>query len=345
MERVRADEVYYHHKHGLWLRDGAPFSGITESKWDEVNVRAEFRDGVKLRSRGWLASGTLVFDYHYLGELLHGPRREWHGNGQLAEDGECEYGIVIWSERRDERGTLVEAYRLEESHSDYQKLQLRRSRYGAGRRVPTRSDDKEPVRWVAVPGVADYSLPVPTHLAGWLEPHRLIDIEIEGTLRCPCGGEGFGLHYTTQEDCREDGLEPSAPPRDYGDSYFRPRPRKVEVGGASFFRVVAVCADCRRECVLYDEDFHGRGFRYHKPAQAARPRPPLWAWCCRECGFATHAVEVQINLTPRENYFETNWVERDGPERWPDAFDWFRLGIRCCRCWWRDREWMGVEGK
>jgi hypothetical protein len=186
---------------------------------------------------------------------------------------------------------------------------------------------------------------MPTHLAGWVEPYWRCDIEVEGTIRCPCGGEGVELHYTTSDDDREDGREASAPPADPSAYRFLPRPEEVQVGGESYCRVVAVCADCRRECVLYDQDFHGRGFRYPNPANAARPRPPLWAWRCRDCGFAAHAVEVNVLITPRDNYFGTSEEKRHGPERWPDAFDYFQLRIRCCRCWWEDRGWLGFEGK
>ena len=41
----------------------------------------------------------------------------------------------------------------------------------------------------------------------------------------------------------------------------------------------------------------------------------------------------------------TSEEKRHGPERWPDAFDYFQLRIRCCRCWWEDRGWLGFEGK
>src|SRR5262249_9582479 len=158
-------------------------------------------------------------------------------------------------------------------------------------------------------------------------------------VRCPCGADGVELHYTTEDDCREDGLEPAAPPADEDSYRFGPQP--VKLAGERFFIVKVVCPSCRRECVLYDEDFHGQGFRYHNPAKAARPRPQLWRWRCHDCGSYPHAVEVQINLTPPENYFETSLAERYGPDCYPDAFDWFQLGVRCSRCWHQKPAWMG----
>jgi hypothetical protein len=344
MEQVPASEVYYHHKPGRWLRDGSPFTGVRHSVLFEGMIRGEgeYRDGVKRRLRGWLTSGPPAYDYHFFGELPHGPRREWHENGRLSEEAEYEYGVAVWWKRWNAEGTLIEEGRLQEAHPDHATLVRRRQRYADGR-VPTAADDKEPVRWVAVPRPADFSVPVPSHLKGWLIPYARIEIEILGTVRCPCGADGVELHYTTEDDCREDGLEPALPPAD--EEAFRFSPKRVQLGGESFFIVKAVCPSCRQECALYDEDFHGRGFRYPDPAKAARPRPPLWRWWCGDCGFSHHAVELQINLTPPENYFETSWAERYGPDRYADAFDWLQMGIRCCRCWKQESVWMGAEGK
>ncbi|SEM25163.1 hypothetical protein SAMN05660976_04605 [Nonomuraea pusilla] len=61
---------------------------------------------------------------------LHGRAREWHRNGQLAEDGEYEYGITLWAKQWDENGVLEEDYTLTESESDHRTLLHFRALHG-----------------------------------------------------------------------------------------------------------------------------------------------------------------------------------------------------------------------
>jgi antitoxin component YwqK of YwqJK toxin-antitoxin module len=62
--------------------------------------------------------------------LLHGRARRWHENGQLAEDGEYEHGIAVWSKTWDEAGRLTEDYRVQEGDPDYRTLLENRRRDG-----------------------------------------------------------------------------------------------------------------------------------------------------------------------------------------------------------------------
>jgi antitoxin component YwqK of YwqJK toxin-antitoxin module len=57
--------------------------------------------------------------------------REWHANGQLAEDGEYEYGIVLWEKQWDENGILTKDYALKEDDQDYRTLLRYRARHGS----------------------------------------------------------------------------------------------------------------------------------------------------------------------------------------------------------------------
>src|SRR5262249_23575277 len=153
-------------------------------------------------------------------------------------EGEYEYGIALWWKRWNSEGTLVEEHRLQEAHPDHATLVRLRARYADGR-VPIRADDREPVPWVAVPRPGDFSIPVPSHLTGWLIPHTRIDIEVHGTVCCPCGADGVELRYTTEDDDREDGQEPATPLPESPDHYFRFGPQEVQFAGESFFIVKA----------------------------------------------------------------------------------------------------------
>jgi hypothetical protein len=124
--------VYYHHKFGLYYRNGAPFTGQDFWSDDDFEGVAEFQDGRRLRARAWSRSGTPAYDFEYRHKLLHGRRQMWHDNGTLAEDGECEYGVLLWFKQWDAEGRLLEDTRLKETDPEYEKLQTLRRQSEAG---------------------------------------------------------------------------------------------------------------------------------------------------------------------------------------------------------------------
>jgi len=59
----------------------------------KLNTVQGLRSG---KTREWYAKDSPMVESIYFRGVLHGPSTEWHKNGQIAEDGECEYGIVLW---------------------------------------------------------------------------------------------------------------------------------------------------------------------------------------------------------------------------------------------------------
>jgi antitoxin component YwqK of YwqJK toxin-antitoxin module len=118
---------------GNWMHKGRPFTGVAYTLAPDKTVRSEqeFRDGLRW-GPCWerYRSGQLYAESHYYRDVLHGQAREWHENGQLAEDGEYEYGIALWQKKWSEDGTLLEEYKLAEGDSNYAMLQSFRRIYG-----------------------------------------------------------------------------------------------------------------------------------------------------------------------------------------------------------------------
>jgi hypothetical protein len=116
--------------------------------------------------------------------------------------------------------------------------------------------------------------PVPSHLADWLAGIEVHEegTYVEGGLRCPCGSERFEFHY---------------PGTTHLDSITgMPIPCSAKLPGPKdstryWFGLRAICAACRRECLLFDSELHG--WNAFPPSartakQAERSRPQLWPW-------------------------------------------------------------------
>ncbi len=96
--------------------------------------------------------------------------------------------------------------------------------------------------------------------------------------------------------------------------------------------------------MLFDNLHHGHdGFVYHSPRKAALPRPPLHRLHCPKCGAAAHRGRVTIVSDFKERYFEEGDAKRCGPERWPDAYGCFAMGVTCCGCGLPTTGWIDYE--
>lgn len=130
MLRVERDAVSFETENvgpnGNWMYDGRPFTGVAYSAFKDGTPRSEqqFRDGL-LWGPSWerYLNGAMYAESHYFRDILHGRAREWHEDGQLAEDGEYEYRYALWSKKWTPSGDLVNDYRLSESSSAFEGLQ------------------------------------------------------------------------------------------------------------------------------------------------------------------------------------------------------------------------------
>ena len=172
-------------------------------------------------------------------------------------------------------------------------------------------------------------MPVPSHLRGVVEPlDSTIDEEpLSAVIRCPCGESGFELLYPGQT-------------HEYGGDLI---PCTAEIGGHFFFVLKSRCTKCGREHSLLDADFHGwNGFVCHDQDQAALDRPPLVPWRCHSCDEAEHTGVVHIQTQGKDDFISEAGEEFD-PSRWPDAFGWFSLDLKCRKCGKESKDLVSYE--
>ena len=181
---------------------------------------------------------------------------------------------------------------------------------------------------LSVPVREPEKLPVPTHLKGWVVPLSFERECLQATVRCPCGCERFQLSCLGGVSRWRDGPL---------------LPRVVEIDGGFYFIIEVECAECAARHVLFDKDRHGcDGFLRSAPLPATEPPHPLTRWACEGYGSTVHAVGVEVVIDYRDRYFEYKHFLRHGIDRWPDAFGWIDIGIRCCTCG-RKTGWVSLE--
>jgi hypothetical protein len=170
--------------------------------------------------------------------------------------------------------------------------------------------------------------PIPSHLAGWVGPAEVDGEWISANIRCPCGNDRMELHTTGFVETPGGELVP----------------KTVEADGVFFFLVKCVCVKCRQEHFLFDNLCHGHdGLVYHNPKKAALPRPPLNLLRCPKCEATEHQGEVTIVSDFKDRYFKEGDAKTCGPERWPDAYGCFAMGVTCCGCGHQTPGWIDYE--
>lgn len=103
------DSSVHHH-------DGAPFTGIAYETalagWltEEMTFVEGIQTGV---AREFDREGKVIVEEHYLSGKLHGQRKKWHPNGQLANDEKYEFGTLVAANRWDEKGAPLSPFVLQ----------------------------------------------------------------------------------------------------------------------------------------------------------------------------------------------------------------------------------------
>jgi hypothetical protein len=172
-------------------------------------------------------------------------------------------------------------------------------------------------------------MPVPSHLQRLVVPlDGAIDEEaLSAAVRCPCGEANFELLYPGQT-------------HEYGDELI---PCTAEIEGSFFFVLRSRCVSCRREHLLFDADLHGwNGFVCHDSKQALLPRPQLVAWVCQGCRGTKHTGIVHIQTQGKADFISETG-DRFDADRWPDAFGWFSLDLKCSNCGKESRDLVSYE--
>lgn len=132
MTRVLAKTLDYHEDDDLHYLGDTPFSGTayTLAKDGRVKAEMDYRDGLRWgATREWYGNDQPMVSSTFYRGVLHGRASEWHANGQIAEDGEYEFGIALWEKHWDEDGKPTKDYRLAESDPNHARVLERRRIY------------------------------------------------------------------------------------------------------------------------------------------------------------------------------------------------------------------------
>ena len=135
-------------------------------------------------------------------------------------------------------------------------------------------------------------------------------------LRCPCGGDGFGLQY---------------------DGIVQKRLLLGDVLAGSEANPLGVsveCPSCGRKAVLFDGMRHGYD-AVHAEDRPAEKRRPMKTYACRRCKGARFGVEMRFEYAGMEEIAEN--LPKD------ECFSWLWVDIECRKCGKRTRGFVDVE--
>ncbi len=134
MQRVPRADLDYEARDGLHYWKGEPFTGVafTVARGaDWIKSEVAYRDGLRWgETREWYAPGAPMVASTFFRDVLHGRAREWHRNGQLAEDGEYAYGIALWEKTWAEDGHELTSRALDEGDAAHARIADYRRMYG-----------------------------------------------------------------------------------------------------------------------------------------------------------------------------------------------------------------------
>jgi antitoxin component YwqK of YwqJK toxin-antitoxin module len=130
MKRVPNESLTYEDAR-MWL-DGEPFTGVGYIERDgRLTAEITYRDGIQtgLKRGWWYATGGLSYEAPMFRGVYHGKKREWHRNGQLAEETDYEVGFKRRQKLWDENGNLIEEFELDKNDPNYKRIELYRRAY------------------------------------------------------------------------------------------------------------------------------------------------------------------------------------------------------------------------
>jgi hypothetical protein len=122
LPRVEGDDLEWEGQLQTW--NGAPFTGIEVWRFPNGGVESEtaYKDGLSDGlARTWDEQGQLRSQFTCRLGAMHGNCKKWHANGQLAEDGNYEWGVRLDEKAYDEQGALTSTFIMDpaDPHSQY----------------------------------------------------------------------------------------------------------------------------------------------------------------------------------------------------------------------------------
>ncbi|UZX01722.1 hypothetical protein F8G81_03130 [Arthrobacter sp. CDRTa11] len=121
LPRVEGDDLEWEGQLQTW--NDEPFTGIQVWRFPNGAIESEttYKDGLSDGlSRSWDEQGQLRAQFTCRLGAMHGNRKKWHANGQLAEDGNYEWGVRIDEKEYNGQGALISEFTLDPADPDSQ---------------------------------------------------------------------------------------------------------------------------------------------------------------------------------------------------------------------------------
>ena len=171
-------------------------------------------------------------------------------------------------------------------------------------------------------------LPIPSHVAEWLDNPRLVDGYghqcLTGILRCPCGCAELELYF------------PGATHMAFGTETPTPCTAEYQFGQDAprfYFGIKVICARCRVERNVFDSNLHGHDAVISRDSEYARhnaalPQPALWPWRCLMCDARPHRVTTSFFIDDPRDFLHDHGHRFRAAQR-GDLFGAFDMDIVC----------------
>lgn len=121
LPRVEGDDLEWEGQLQTW--NDAPFTGIEVWRFpnDAIESETTYKNGLTDgQARTWDEQGRLRSEFTCRLGALHGNRKKWHANGELAEDANFEWGVKLDAKEYDEQGALTSEFRMDPKDPDSQ---------------------------------------------------------------------------------------------------------------------------------------------------------------------------------------------------------------------------------
>jgi antitoxin component YwqK of YwqJK toxin-antitoxin module len=129
MTRVPQSSLQF--EEGVMMLDGTPFTGVGFIERNgEVIEETEYQRGMKWGVSKTLFPGGKPYKHTRLfAGVRHGRHRQWHFNGELAEEADYELGFLVRRKKWDEDGDPIDDFQLEASDPEHGHLEQVRESY------------------------------------------------------------------------------------------------------------------------------------------------------------------------------------------------------------------------
>ena len=166
--------------------------------------------------------------------------------------------------------------------------------------------------------------PIPTHLKSIFRVNErdTDSSNLSGSIVCDCGCVFFSILHNEN--------------RQYND--------KLIYSEQDGLKVVAICNNCHKKHLLFDEATQGYNGLVCGDFKTA-PDDSLTDLICHKCGSTVFSITMDIEIEDKEQFIEecvNEYPDRFSPDDYISSFDWITINVCCQKCSKRI-EWISLE--